>query len=115
MLKMREQLKSARRVMTMILVGEHALLSFFCFSCSMSIGPASKHAKLIKNPSVDTSFLPDREHEEEECWMREELCQGWLCKKEELKKEEIETRGPHGRENWSKTETKLKQNWLSFV
>ena len=24
-------------------------------------------------------------------------------------------RSLHGRENWSKTETKLRQNWLSFV
>lgn len=31
--------------------------------------------KIRKNPDVDTSFLPDREREEEENKMREELRQ----------------------------------------
>ncbi|KAF8343893.1 XAP5-domain-containing protein [Cantharellus anzutake] len=51
---------------------------------------AQKRAKLIKNPSVDTSFLPDREREEEERRAREELRQEWLRKQEEIKAEEIE-------------------------
>ena len=51
--------------------------------------PQAKRAKL-KNPSVDTSFLPDREREEEERRMREELRQDWLRTQEEMKKEEIE-------------------------
>ena len=45
---------------------------------------------MIKNPSVDTSFLPDREREEEERRVREELRQEWLKKQEETKAEEIE-------------------------
>ena len=49
-----------------------------------------KRAKLIKNPSVDTSFLPDREREEEERRAREEFRQEWLRKQEEVKAEEIE-------------------------
>jgi len=53
-------------------------------------GPALKRAKLIKNPSVDTSFLPDREREEDERRAREELRQEWLHKQEALKHEEIE-------------------------
>lgn len=39
---------------------------------------------------MDTSFLPDREREEEERRTREELRQEWLRKQEELKLEEIE-------------------------
>ncbi|KAL5529710.1 hypothetical protein ACEPAG_5695 [Sanghuangporus baumii] len=51
---------------------------------------ASKKAKLGKNPNVDTSFLPDREREEQERREREELRKEWLRRQEELKKEEIE-------------------------
>lgn len=35
----------------------------------------SKKKKIMKNPDVDTSFLPDREREEEERKLREELRQ----------------------------------------
>ncbi|KAL5532651.1 hypothetical protein ACEPAF_4425 [Sanghuangporus sanghuang] len=51
---------------------------------------AAKKAKLGKNPNVDTSFLPDREREEQERREREELRKEWLRRQEELKKEEIE-------------------------
>ena len=50
----------------------------------------AKRAKFRKNPSVDTSFLPDRDREEAERKERERLRQEWLKKQEELKKEEIE-------------------------
>ncbi|XP_022184080.1 protein FAM50 homolog [Nilaparvata lugens] len=46
--------------------------------------------KIRKNPDVDTSFLPDREREEEENRMREELRQEWAAKQSSLKEEEIE-------------------------
>ncbi|XP_043825030.1 protein FAM50A-like isoform X2 [Dromiciops gliroides] len=46
--------------------------------------------KLGKNPDVDTSFLPDREREEEENRLREELRQEWEAKQEKIKSEEIE-------------------------
>lgn len=52
--------------------------------------PSAKRAKLTKNPFVDTSFLPDREREENERKMREELRKKWLTEQEEVKKEEIE-------------------------
>jgi protein FAM50 len=52
--------------------------------------PAVKRTKFGKNPNVDTSFLPDREREEEERRERERLRQEWLRKQEELKAEEIE-------------------------
>ena len=50
----------------------------------------TKKAKLGKNPNVDTSFLPDREREEEERRQREELRKEWIRRQEELKKEDVE-------------------------
>ncbi|XP_077575464.1 protein FAM50A [Stigmatopora nigra] len=49
-----------------------------------------KKKKLGKNPDVDTSFLPDRDREEEENRLREELRQEWELKQEKIKSEEIE-------------------------
>ncbi|XP_020831276.1 protein FAM50A isoform X5 [Phascolarctos cinereus] len=49
----------------------------------------SKKRKLGKNPDVDTSFLPDRDREEEENRLREELRQEWEAKQEKIKSEEI--------------------------
>lgn len=56
-------------------------------SCE-SLEPLVK--KIKKNPDVDTSFLPDREREEEENRLREELRQEWAQKQNALKEEEIE-------------------------
>lgn len=49
--------------------------------------PAFK--KLRKNPDVDTSFLPDREREEQDNRLREELRQEWVAKQATLKDQEI--------------------------
>ncbi|KAK9711757.1 hypothetical protein K7432_007598 [Basidiobolus ranarum] len=49
-----------------------------------------KKPKFGKNPSVDTSFLPDREREAEEKRQREELRVEWLKKQEMIKDQEIE-------------------------
>jgi len=49
-----------------------------------------KKFKSNKNPDVDTSFLPDREREEEENQLREELRLEWVKKQESLKEEPIE-------------------------
>ncbi|PSN43127.1 Protein FAM50 [Blattella germanica] len=46
--------------------------------------------KVRKNPDVDTSFLPDREREDEENRLREELRQEWAAKQSTLKEEEID-------------------------
>eukprot|EP00126_Sphaerothecum_destruens_P010160 Sdes_comp20682_c0_seq8m16182 len=46
--------------------------------------------KTVKNPAVDTSFLPDKTRELEERRLREELRQEWLRQQEIIKKEEIE-------------------------
>lgn len=46
--------------------------------------------KIKKNPNVDTSFLPDREREEAENKLREELRMQWVEKQAALKDEEIE-------------------------
>ena len=49
-----------------------------------------KKRRIIKNPDVDTSFLPDRQREEEENRLREQLRQEWVEKQEKLKNEDIE-------------------------
>ncbi|KAK5648251.1 hypothetical protein RI129_003143 [Pyrocoelia pectoralis] len=46
--------------------------------------------KIKKDPNVDTSFLPDREREEEENRLREELRQEWAAQQQQLKEEEID-------------------------
>lgn len=51
---------------------------------------AAKRAKFGKNPSVDTTFLPDREREEKERLVREELRQQYLRDQEETKKQDID-------------------------
>lgn len=51
------------------------------------IEPAKK--KIKKNPFVDTSFLPDREREEQENKLREQLRQEWQIKQAQLKDENI--------------------------
>lgn len=45
--------------------------------------------RIRKNPDVDTSFLPDREREEEENQLREELRQQWVSQQTTLKEQEI--------------------------
>ncbi|KAG7092681.1 hypothetical protein E1B28_009014 [Marasmius oreades] len=52
--------------------------------------PPMKRSRFRKNPNVDTSFLPDREREEEERKERERLRQEWIRRQEELKQEDIE-------------------------
>ncbi|KAG0358518.1 XAP5-domain-containing protein [Gamsiella multidivaricata] len=52
--------------------------------------PTSKKSKFGKDPNIDTSFLPDREREEQERMAREELRQEWLKKQEAIKKETIQ-------------------------
>lgn len=49
-----------------------------------------KDFKMVKNPDVDTSFLPDRDREDAENRLREELRQEWVAKQEAMKNEEIE-------------------------
>ncbi|XP_062952128.1 protein FAM50B [Cynocephalus volans] len=52
---------------------------------------ASKSKRnLGKNPDVDTSFLPDRDREEEEKLLREELRKEWEAKREKVKGEEMD-------------------------
>ncbi|XP_041460609.1 protein FAM50A-like [Lytechinus variegatus] len=49
-----------------------------------------KKKRIGKNPDVDTSFLPDRDREEEEKMMREELRQEWRSRQEKIKNDEID-------------------------
>jgi protein FAM50 len=48
-----------------------------------------KKSKLGKDPSVDTSFLPDREREEKEREERERIKREWLEKQQKIKEEEM--------------------------
>ncbi|XP_053698194.1 protein FAM50 homolog [Sabethes cyaneus] len=48
-----------------------------------------KNKRIRKNPDVDTSFLPDREREESDNKLREELRQEWAIKQATLKDQEI--------------------------
>ncbi|KAJ1813641.1 alpha-1,6- mannosyltransferase [Coemansia sp. RSA 2599] len=43
-----------------------------------------------KNPAVDTSFLPDKQRDEEEARVREELRQKWLADQEKMKQEPVD-------------------------
>ncbi|KAF9926982.1 hypothetical protein FBU30_003591 [Linnemannia zychae] len=52
--------------------------------------PVIKKSKFGKDPNIDTSFLPDREREEEERRVREELRQEWLEKQHQIKNEPIQ-------------------------
>ncbi|OQR79439.1 protein FAM50isoform 1-like [Tropilaelaps mercedesae] len=49
-----------------------------------------REIRVKKNPDVDTSFLPDREREEAERMIREELRQEWKDKQKALKEENIQ-------------------------
>jgi protein FAM50 len=49
-----------------------------------------KKIKIMKNPDVDTSFLPDREREEEERMLREQLRIEWEERQTRMKEEEIQ-------------------------
>ncbi|OCF38981.1 protein FAM50 [Kwoniella heveanensis CBS 569] len=51
---------------------------------------SNKKTKFSKNPTVDTSFLPDRNREERERIEREQLRKEWLAQQERTKAETIE-------------------------
>uniref|UniRef100_A0A914WCP6 Protein FAM50 homolog n=1 Tax=Plectus sambesii TaxID=2011161 RepID=A0A914WCP6_9BILA len=51
--------------------------------------PPAKMKKLGKDPTVDTSFLPDREREQEENRLREQLRQEWSADQERQKSEDM--------------------------
>ncbi|KAI8920337.1 hypothetical protein PhCBS80983_g01528 [Powellomyces hirtus] len=56
----------------------------------VDLAASEKPAKKIKkNPTVDTSFLPDREREEEERLEREKLREEWLEQQEKIKQDKI--------------------------
>lgn len=54
------------------------------------VGEQVKKRKMMKNPDVDTSFLPDKEREEEEKRLREQLRQEWEERQARMKEEEVE-------------------------
>lgn len=50
----------------------------------------AKRARLMKNPEVDTSFLPDRDRDLKEWEEREQLREEWQASQKKIKDEEIE-------------------------
>lgn len=46
--------------------------------------------RISKDPKIDTSFLPDRDREEEERTTREQLRLQWLSEQEKIKDETVE-------------------------
>eukprot|EP01116_Phalansterium_solitarium_P018800 TRINITY_DN5100_c0_g1_i1.p1 TRINITY_DN5100_c0_g1~~TRINITY_DN5100_c0_g1_i1.p1 ORF type:complete len:308 (-),score=132.14 TRINITY_DN5100_c0_g1_i1:112-1035(-) len=52
--------------------------------------PAAKKAKLLKNPDVDTSFLPDRDKQLMEQQQRDALQREWTATQDKLKQEDLE-------------------------
>lgn len=66
------------------------LHSTILMSRTTAEGAAAKKAKSMKNPAVDTSFLPDRDREERERIEREELRKEWLARQDKMKNETIE-------------------------
>lgn len=54
-----------------------------------SAAPPLKKAKTMKNPEVDTSFLPDREREFHERMDREKLRTEWLANQQKIKDEVV--------------------------
>ncbi|WFC97704.1 L-threonylcarbamoyladenylate synthase [Malassezia yamatoensis] len=50
---------------------------------------ASKIRKSVKDPGVDTSFLPDRQREAEQNSLREELAEEWRQQQEAIKREKL--------------------------
>jgi len=46
--------------------------------------------KSLKNPSVETDFLPDKERDLREIEVREKLKQQWLAEQEKIKREQLE-------------------------
>ncbi|KAJ1654968.1 hypothetical protein IWQ61_005195 [Dispira simplex] len=61
----------------------------FTSSNDLDQSTTTKRFKFTKNPDVDTSFLPDRERDEQERLVREELRQKWLKEQERIKGETI--------------------------
>lgn len=75
------KVRKKKRIMSTCISSAKLILS--------NLAPVKK-TKFGKNPSVDTSFLPDRDREEQERQEREELRKEWLRKQEEIKQEDIE-------------------------
>jgi len=55
-----------------------------------SEGGPRKRTRIIKNPSVRTDYLPDRERQEQEAELRERLKREWQEKQEAIKNEPLE-------------------------
>lgn len=89
---MEKPLKTSPTVskVSQLLPCRRALCAFFFKELAFSF--SGKKKKLGKNPFVDTEFLPDREREEEERKIREQLAIEWEKEQERLKSKHPVTR-----------------------
>ncbi len=58
-------------------------------SAAVGAGSAPKKSKFGKDPTVETSFLPDQEREMREHELREQLKREWIEKQEKVKRERL--------------------------
>ncbi|KAJ3172997.1 hypothetical protein HDU88_004456 [Geranomyces variabilis] len=81
LLKSKRKKKKERVTLSFDLDGED--------DAEQDLGTPKPAKKVKKNPTVDTSFLPDREREEEERLEREKLREEWLEQQEKIKLDKI--------------------------
>ncbi|KAJ3148284.1 hypothetical protein HDU89_004881 [Geranomyces variabilis] len=81
LLKSKRKKKKERVTLSFDLDGED--------DAEQDLGTPKPAKKVKKNPTVDTSFLPDREREEEERLEREKLREVWLEQQEKIKLDKI--------------------------
>lgn len=63
----------------------------YCFKCSGEEDSSLRSKKKIsKDPSVDTSFLPDLDRDRQLATQKEQLKQEWLTKQEQIKNEVLQ-------------------------
>lgn len=77
--------------------------------CFAHAAPPKKKKPLLKNPEVETSFLPDPEREREEMELREKLKQEWLAEQERIKEEILEVTYSYWDGSGHRREIKLKK------
>ena len=61
-----------------------------CTADGSASAPVVKKSKFGKDPTVETSFLPDKDREIREQQLREELRKEWEAKQERIKRERLE-------------------------
>lgn len=70
-----------------------------------------KKRKMMKNPTVETQFLPDKERDEREKKEREELAKLWKEEQENIKNEDMEIDFIHWDGNGEQHQVLVKKGW----